>query len=187
MRYAVVIEKAAGSYSPYVPDVPGRVASLDSICRSETMVSLLAAYSSAPARRLDAPVARPLARAIAALGFAALVLAIGASSALAFSASFSWCQGSPRGSPEFQLKDVPAGTVNLKFAMTDLNKPSFHHGGGTVGYRGQLNVPCDAFSSGFVGPSPPPGQVHTYEFTIQALDASGKVLGATTARRTFPE
>jgi phosphatidylethanolamine-binding protein (PEBP) family uncharacterized protein len=128
-----------------------------------------------------------IARLIAALSLAALAVIAGISDALAFSAAFIWCQGSPRGSPEFQLKDVPAGTVNLKFAMTDLNKPSFHHGGGTVGYRGQPSVPCDAFSSGFVGPSPPPGEVHTYEFTIQALDPTGKVLGATTARRTFPE
>jgi hypothetical protein len=41
--------------------------------------------------------------------------------------------------------------------MTDLNVPSFHHGGGTVAYSGQAAVPCGAFSSGFTGPSPPPG------------------------------
>jgi len=48
-------------------------------------------------------------------------------------------------------------------------------------------VPCDAFASGFVGPTPPPGEVHTYEFTIQALAPDGSVLGATTARKRFPE
>ena len=85
------------------------------------------------------------------------------------------------------LHDVPQGTVNLRFAMTDLDKPGFHHGGGTVGYRGQPEVPCDAFASGFVGPTPPPGEVHTYEFSIQALAPDGTMLGATTARRRFPE
>jgi phosphatidylethanolamine-binding protein (PEBP) family uncharacterized protein len=124
-----------------------------------------------------------LAKNAAALGLAAAALAASASGALAFSVSFAWCSGSPN----FQLNDVPAGTVNLQFAMTDLDKPSFHHGGGTVGYRGQPEVPCGAFASGFVGPSPPPDEVHTYEFTIKALAPDSHVLAVTTARRKFPE
>jgi len=127
------------------------------------------------------------AKALAGLALIALALAAGANPARAFSVSFAWCQGSPDGSPNFVLNDVPHGTVNLRFAMTDLDKPGFHHGGGTVGYRGQPEVPCDAFASGFIGPTPPPGEVHTYEFTIQALAPDGTVLGATTARRRFPE
>ena len=125
-------------------------------------------------------------RRAAALGIAALVFALaeflGAPSALAFSASFAWCPGA---SPNFQLNDVPAGTVNLQFAMTDLDKPSFHHGGGTVGYRGQSEVPCGAFASGFIGPAPPPGETHTYEFVIKALAQNGTVLATTTARKEF--
>jgi phosphatidylethanolamine-binding protein (PEBP) family uncharacterized protein len=127
-------------------------------------------------------------RRAAALGGAALVVGLaqvlGVSSAFAFSASFAWC---PEASPNFQLEDVPAGTVSLQFAMTDLDQPSFHHGGGTVGYRGQPEVPCGAFASGFVGPSPPPGEMHTYEFAIEALGPNGVVLATTTARRNFPE
>ena len=126
------------------------------------------------------------ASAFAPLALAAFAFA-GSTPALAFTVSFDWCQGAPSGSPNFQLRDVPRGTVNLRFAMTDLDKPAFHHGGGTVGYRGQPEVPCDAFASGFVGPTPPPGEVHTYEFTIQALAPDGSVLGATTARKKFPE
>jgi phosphatidylethanolamine-binding protein (PEBP) family uncharacterized protein len=119
------------------------------------------------------------------LAITLLALAAGATPALAFSVSFDWCpQGS---SPNFQLRDVPEGTVNLRFAMKDLDKPGFHHGGGTVGYRGQPEVPCDAFASGFVGPSPPPGETHTYEFSIDALAPDGKVLSTTTAQRKFPE
>ena len=123
------------------------------------------------------------AKNIAALGLAASALAASASGAVAFSVSFAWCSGSPN----FQLNDVPAGTVNLQFAMTDLDKPSFHHGGGTVGYRGQPEVPCGALASGFVGPSPPPGEIHTYEFTIKALAPDGHALATTTARQKFPE
>jgi len=120
---------------------------------------------------------------LAALALAALVLTLGAPGAMAFSASFSWCAGSPR----FALDGVPTGTTSLQFAMMDLNKPSFHHGGGTVGYRGEAQVPCGAFASSFIGPSPPPGEVHTYEFTVKALGAGGAVLATTTARRKFPE
>ena len=112
-----------------------------------------------------------------------LALSLSASSAFAFSTSFTWCSGSPR----FTLSDVPSGTAKLDFHMTDLNKPSFHHGGGTVDYRGQGEVPCGAFAKGFVGPSPPPGEVHTYEFTVKALGANGAPLATTTARRKYPE
>jgi len=119
----------------------------------------------------------------AALGIAGFALFLTASGAFAFSASFAWCSGSP----SFTLTDVPPGTAGLQFAMTDLNVPSFHHGGGTIAYSGQMAVPCGAFSSGFTGPSPPPGQVHTYEFSIKALGPNGAVLATTTTRRKFPE
>ncbi|HEX3938476.1 MAG TPA: YbhB/YbcL family Raf kinase inhibitor-like protein [Xanthobacteraceae bacterium] len=134
--------------------------------------------------KATAPTVRSACRA-AALGIAALAATqiAGVSRAYAFSASFNWCSGSPN----FQLSDVPPGTVTLQFAMTDLDKPSFHHGGGTVGYRGQSEVPCGAFATGFVGPAPPPGEVHTYQFVIQALAQDGTVLATTTALKKFPE
>jgi Phosphatidylethanolamine-binding protein len=118
-------------------------------------------------------------RILTAAAAAAPVLLLSASGAWAFSTSFAWCAGSPR----FSLQDVPAGTAQLQFAMTDLNKPSFHHGGGTVEYRGQAEVPCGAFAKGFVSPSPPPGEIHTYEFTVKALGGNGAPLATT----TFPE
>ena len=54
-------------------------------------------------------------------------------------------------------------------------------------YRGQTAVPCGAFSSGFTGPSPPPGQVHTYQFSIKAVGPNGAALATTRMRRKFPE
>jgi len=36
-----------------------------------------------------------------------------------------------------------------------------------------------AFSSGFTGPSPPPGQIHTYQFSIKAFGPNGAVLATT--------
>jgi predicted RNase H-like HicB family nuclease len=38
MRYAVVIEKAAGNYSAYVPDLPGCVATGNTIEEVETEI-----------------------------------------------------------------------------------------------------------------------------------------------------
>ncbi len=125
---------------------------------------------------------RHMTRNFATICFAVLALGLTASGAFAFSASLRWCSGSP----SFVLKDVPQGTASLQFHMTDLNVPSFHHGGGKVAYSGQTAVPCGAFSSGFIGPSPPPGQVHTYEFIIKALGANGAVLATTAARRKYP-
>ncbi len=113
----------------------------------------------------------------------ALALVFTGSGALAFSVSFTWCTGSPH----FQLSDVPSGTAKLDFHMTDLNEPKFHHGGGMVDYRGQAEVPCGAFAKGFVGPSPPPGEVHTYQFTVKALGANSAPLATTIVRRKFPE
>ena len=120
---------------------------------------------------------------LAASAVVVLTLSLSVSSAFAFSTSFTWCSGSPR----FTLSDVPQGTAKLDLRVTDLNKPSFHHGGGTVDYHGQGEVPCGAFAKGFVGPSPPPGEVHTYEFTVKALGANGAPLATTNARRKYPE
>ena len=119
----------------------------------------------------------------ATLTIAVLALFLSASGAHAFSATFAWCPGSPT----FALTDVPPGTASLDFAMTDLNKPSFHHGGGKIVYSGQAAVACGAFASGFTGPSPPPGEVHLYEFTIKALGQNGAVLATAKAQRKFPQ
>lgn len=116
------------------------------------------------------------------LVLAGLILASAGGEASAFTASFRWCSGSPA----FTLNAVPKGTQTLKFNMVDQQAPSYRHGGGTVKYTGQRSVACGELSS-FVGPSPPPPQVHTYEFTIQAVGSDGSVLGTAKARRKFPE
>jgi len=53
--------------------------------------------------------------------------------------------------------------------------------------RPQPAVPCGAIASGFTGPSPPPGEVHLYEFTIKALGQNGAVLATAKAQRKFPQ
>lgn len=108
--------------------------------------------------------------------------------AFAFSASFKWCSKMPQSttSPAFSLSGVPKGTKSLELKMTD-HQAAYDHGGGTVVYGGGRSLPCGAISSGWVGPFPPNGETHTYEFTVKALDGGGKELGEARATRKFPE
>ena len=118
----------------------------------------------------------------------AVVAALSPASAQApsFGVDFSW-EGTaacfdPK-SPPFTLSGVPTGTKRLKFAMKDLDAPSFPHGGGTIAYTGQPQVSRGAFS--YKGPCPPSGQ-HTYQWTVEAQDAAGKTLATATVAKKFP-
>ncbi|MXN63495.1 phospholipid-binding protein [Stappia sp. GBMRC 2046] len=100
--------------------------------------------------------------------------------------SFSWneshkCSSVP---PAFYISGVPKGTKTLEFKMTDLDAPSFPHGGGTVPYTGTGKIPEGAFT--YTGPCPPDG-AHRYEFEVTAYGETGdKVLGQGKAARSFP-
>jgi phosphatidylethanolamine-binding protein (PEBP) family uncharacterized protein len=106
--------------------------------------------------------------------------------AQAMSLNFSWAeyQACASTSPAFQVSDVPAQTAQLRFRMVDQNVPSYPHGGGTVAYKGNNQIAAGAFS--FTGPCPPSGEQHNYQWTVQALDGSGKVLGTAQAVAKFP-
>jgi len=112
----------------------------------------------------------------------AAAMTLVSSGAEAFSVSFRWCGASP----EFNLRDVPKGTTTLDFHMQDLLVPSYPHGGGSIPYRGEASIPCGAFSGTYRGPAPPPPQIHTYRWTVKALDASGKPLATATSEQKFP-
>lgn len=112
------------------------------------------------------------------------ILTIVAQPALAMTASFRWCAGTP----EFKLSEVPKATVKLRFLMRDLDAPHYPHGGGEFVYAaGQATIPCRALKGDYEGPSPPPGTVHTYQWTIEALDGAGSTLTKTTVTKKFPE
>ncbi len=122
---------------------------------------------------------------ISIISVGAAVFAL-SSSASAMSLKFSWAgyqACSPR-SPAFVIADVPTGTAKLAFKMVDKNVPTYPHGGGTVTYGGKNEIPAGAFS--YKGPCPPAGQQHAYEWTVQALDQSGKVKASATASEKFP-
>jgi len=113
------------------------------------------------------------------------LIAFSSAPAYAFDVSFSWtgipaCQ---KISPAFSVDGAPPGTKRLRFIMTDLDAPNFHHGGSTVIYDGE-DIPKGAID--YIGPCPPAGEHHRYLWGIEALDATGAVLARTTATQTFP-
>ena len=99
---------------------------------------------------------------------------------------FTWsannkCSASP---PAFKISGIPEGTKSLVFKMTDLDVPSYNHGGGTVEYSGTGDIPAGSFS--YTGPCPPSGS-HDYEFEVKALNAAGDtILGKGKAMHPFP-
>jgi hypothetical protein len=105
--------------------------------------------------------------------------------AFAFSISVDWTGTAAcfdRQSPIFHLAGVPKGPAKIKFRMTDLQVPSFPHGGGTVAYSGQTSLAKGAFT--YKGPCPP--SPHRYRWFAQALDAAGHVIGRATTTLKFP-
>jgi phosphatidylethanolamine-binding protein (PEBP) family uncharacterized protein len=98
---------------------------------------------------------------------------------------FSWAGIPACGStsPTFELDNVPDDTRQLRFMMTDLNMPSFNHGGSTVTYTGNV---VEQGAVTYTGPCPPSGERHNYRWTVQALDVAANVLGTGTVEAVFP-
>ncbi len=122
----------------------------------------------------------------------ALILANGiiTANASSLTVSFKWgktpacSSGDPSivNSPAFKVGHVPKGTRSLRFRMTDLDVPSYPHGGGTVAYHRKSKIPAGSFR--YTGPCPP--FPHTYYWGVEALNADNKVLAKGGARRVFP-
>jgi len=101
------------------------------------------------------------------------------------SVAFAWCQGA---SPSFKIGQIPAATKSLRLKMVDRDVPTWTHGGGDVTISGPTaNIPCGAISGAYNGPNPPTGQIHTYEWTVTALDGSGNALAMGTASKKYPQ
>jgi phosphatidylethanolamine-binding protein (PEBP) family uncharacterized protein len=117
---------------------------------------------------------------------AAAVLAAGTAWAQApLTVDFSWAGTAACGTkpPAFKIGGIPAGTKKLRLAMKDLDKASFDHGGGTIDYSGSGEIAAGAFF--YTGPCPL-GGAHRYQWTVQALDATGRVIASGQAMKPFP-
>lgn len=62
MRYAIVIESAGANFSAYVPDLPGCVASGNSLEETERAIREAIAFHLAGLRQDGAPIPPPLSR-----------------------------------------------------------------------------------------------------------------------------
>ncbi len=121
-----------------------------------------------------------------ALSLLAVLQPLPALAADDLSVDFSW-QGTARCSdvsPEIRVANVPAGTTAFKVSLTDLDKTSWNHGGGTVPADPSGVIPSGALKAGYNGPCPPSGS-HTYRFTVRALDAEGRELAKGSAKKSF--
>jgi phosphatidylethanolamine-binding protein (PEBP) family uncharacterized protein len=78
-------------------------------------------------------------------------------------------------SPEIKVSGIPPTTKQLKVSVTDLNYLTYDHGGGTVKYEGSNIIPAGALKD-FVGPCPP-SDPHQYSIRVDAIDASGVIIG----------
>jgi phosphatidylethanolamine-binding protein (PEBP) family uncharacterized protein len=101
--------------------------------------------------------------------------------------NFEWTKASACSniSPEIIVTNIPSETKFLKVEMVDLDLTTYDHGGGEVAHDGSNTISEGALKS-YAGPCPPTGVEHSYEITVQALNANKKIiLGQGKAVRTF--
>lgn len=109
----------------------------------------------------------------------------GASTAFALSPDmtldFSWigtalCTPRPN-SPEFHVDNVPAGTTQLRFMLISPNGRELGGADVPLPVRGLVSQGAVSFRSPCVG--------GMYTWTVEAMDAEGKLLGAAKLTRPF--
>ncbi len=109
------------------------------------------------------------------------------SDAVDLTVDFAWQPSDrcSRRSPEIRVANIPAATKTLYVKLKDRDVPNWNHGGGTMAYDGSGLIPAGALKNGYNGPCPPSGS-HRYEFTVQAIDAAGVVVGIGKETHPFP-
>ena len=111
-----------------------------------------------------------------------------------FEISFDWSDlelcttGNPNivSNPYFELTNVPNGTKWIEFKLTDLDVPSYNHGGGWMEYKGQNTIEPGIFK--YKSPCPPNGK-HNYQWTAFAKEkkgAFGKTISKASASKFYP-
>jgi phosphatidylethanolamine-binding protein (PEBP) family uncharacterized protein len=111
---------------------------------------------------------------------ATYVIAKTAPNAVTLKVEYTWksSDNCSSDSPEIKVTGIPAATKKLNVTLTDLDVPSFDHGGGTVECKATKEVfiiPRGALKR-YTGPCPPSGQ-HTYSIEVKAIDDKGVIVG----------
>ena len=112
-----------------------------------------------------------------------IILLVTPAAAAEFTLSFEWgdiplcTSGQPNivPNPVFVLSGVPEGTKFIQFKLTDLDVPSYNHGGGMVAYTGKNIIEAGAFK--YKSPCPPGGS-HRYRWTATAKKKTGLFSGS---------
>ena len=100
---------------------------------------------------------------------------------------FEWQQidKGAQDNPKIRLTGVPADTTRFLVSLVDLNLEGFDHGSGFADNDGSGIIARGAVRGSYNGPDPPfPSVKHTYEITVRAYDADGKVIGI--GRKALP-
>ena len=129
------------------------------------------------------------------VAFIVSLLFANSASAGGFSIGFDWSglrrctSGRPNvvGNPAFTLANVPAGTKWIYFKLTDLDVPTYNHGGGWIAYNGESVTKAGVFR--YNSPCPPNG-THIYEWQATATDNRDSLqnpLGIARATRPYPD
>ncbi len=107
--------------------------------------------------------------------------------AVTLNVKFSW-KGVARCSsfsPKIFVSNIPRGTKFFHAKLKDFDAPNWNHGGGKVKNNGSGVIKRGALKSSYNGPCPPSG-THRYQFTVNAIDKDGVVIGIGKAIRKFP-
>ena len=107
--------------------------------------------------------------------------------AVELAVDFSWVGVSKcsNQSPEISVDGIPAGTKTLKVKLKDLDVPRWNHGGGTIENDDSGIIPAGSLKNRYNGPCPPSGS-HRYEFTVNAVNEEGIIIGLGKAMQSFP-
>lgn len=109
-----------------------------------------------------------------------------AADAAAIGVDFQWGAAdrcSPR-SPALAIRGIPPGTTKVTVRLTDLNMPTFSQGS-DVFVPPDGRIPAGTLPN-YAGPCPPAGERHSFRFIVDAVDASGRIIGTGQATRMFP-
>ena len=100
---------------------------------------------------------------------------------------FSWkdVKSGSTVSPAIKVSGFPAETKYFTVKLADLDVPAFNHGGGKVENDGTGIIAAGALKDDYKGPNPPSGS-HRYEFTVQAVNAEGTIIGIGKSTKKFP-
>ena len=90
---------------------------------------------------------------------------------------------SPR-SPAVSLQGIPPGAARIRVRLTDLNMPTFSQGSDVFVPPGGRIAPGTL--PNYAGPCPPAGERHSFRLTVDALDASGQIIGTGQATHLLP-